>query len=82
MNLTFETLVAAIRNGAATDELKRMVGPSNEEIAAAKDRLSRLDALDEKCEWESTSPSVGAQQARDRRGPIVREQSAYEQAYC
>lgn len=82
MKLTLETLVDAIRNGASTDELKRMVGPTEEEAEASRSRIAAMDSLDAKCEWGSMTPSVEAQQARDRRQTLARSQGAFESQYC
>lgn len=82
MTLTLEKLVAAIRNGASVEELKQLVGPSEEEIEAAKARIKRIEALDKECEWDSMIPSHRSRQARERREAIVLQQTAFENAYC
>lgn len=81
MKLTLEKLVDAIRKGASTDELKRMVGPTAEEAEVAQRPLAAIDSLDAKCDWASMTPDFEAQQARDRREILMRSQGAFESQY-
>lgn len=79
--LTVEMLVHAIRGATDLAELKRLVGPSPQEQEAAKARTEALDRLSHACEWGSVTPSVEAQQARERWQRIMAEQTEYENAY-
>jgi hypothetical protein len=81
-SLTRETLIDTIRSATELPELKRLVGPSDAERAAAEQRLRTLDALSPACEWDSVCPGQEARAARERWGRIAAEQGAYEHAYC
>lgn len=53
-----------------------------EELAAAEMRLSQLDALEEKCNWNSPCPTVEEQDARERWQRIMDKQGEFESKYC
>lgn len=80
--LTLESRIASIREASDLTELKRLVGPSAEERAAAEQRLRQLDALSPACEWNSVCPSWAAREARERWNRVMAEQGAFENAYC
>lgn len=82
MQLSLESLMDAVRSADSLDELKRLIGPSMEEKEAATKRLAQLDAISEKCEWDSMTPSAEAQNARERYKSVERIQTEYENKYC
>ncbi|WP_459203479.1 hypothetical protein ACQVRV_00030 (plasmid) [Ralstonia pseudosolanacearum] len=79
--LTVESLIDAIRSASDLAELKRLVGPSDDEKATAEQRLRNLDALSPFCEWDNMCPSLKADDARKRYNRILSEQMVYEGAY-
>lgn len=78
---TYSQLVESIRHGDSLEELKRMIGPSDEERDAAIRRLTQLDALATACKWEEAAPDWTARQARERWNHINRLQTEYENQY-
>lgn len=51
--LTLEQLVDAVRSAGSLGELKRMVGPSENEAEASRNRIALLDSISPACEWDS-----------------------------
>ena len=77
-----DKLIDAIRSAKSLDELKRHVGPSQEQREAEKRRIARMDALSPACKWDEMAPDWQAIQARENYRLIEREQGAYESFYC
>lgn len=80
--VTFDELVAAIRGGANNAALRRMLGPTEAEQEAARQRMAWLDRLDRACQWEDLTPSYQPLEARERWQRVAGEQRDYENTYC
>ena len=56
--------------------------PTQEENDEAQYRLSCLDAISDKCEWDSIAPTYEGMKARERWNAIMIKQTEYENKYC
>ena len=74
MATNYETLVDAIRNNATTAELKRMVGPSAEDLAASEYRLGLIDQM--------SNPNASKDWAtQERLNQLIAQQGKFESEY-
>lgn len=80
--ITLKELEQAVRGARSLTELTQLVGPSEEENQAAGERLKRLDAIEEFCNWDSPSPTMKEDRARKEWRRIMREQNEFEERYC
>jgi len=77
-----EQLKDAIRRLSTNPELLKMVGPSDEENAAAGARMKQIDTLEPHCKWGLTYANGETRNARERYHRIMAEQSRFEERYC
>lgn len=79
-----EALKTKVRQLSENPELLKLVGPSEDEQAAAEARLLSLDKLSRLCAWDKTPYQLTHTQslARKRWGRIMTEQQVYESRYC
>lgn len=82
MELEKNQLIDAIRAAESLQELKRLVGPSANEMQNAKNRIARLDDISTACQWENVYPGAKALQAREQYQRIAQEQGKFEALYC
>ena len=78
--LTLDKLVAAIREGHTLDYLRRMVGPGEEDQAAAEDRVYAMNACWERHGTQPIELWPWDEQRVYRR--MEAEQIAFEAMYC
>ena len=78
-----EELRQAVREHSSNPILLRMVGPSVEEQAEAKDRLDRQDHISPACNWgKQDLLTLAERAARERWHEIGAIQAIYEERYC
>ena len=83
-NFTVEELVTAIQEADSLDELKRMVGASEEETRSAECRIQSLDALllqARKNGW-GTDVRLWPEFERDKFNRLNKKQIAFENRYA
>lgn len=72
-------LITAIRNADSLEELQRLVGPSDEEEAQAKQRLSQIDTIWNRCNGDLSALNVFT---KDRYDQLMLQQTEFENKYC
>jgi hypothetical protein len=78
-----DALVNAIRNAESLGELKRLIGPSQEEEQRSIERLAQIEA-----KWQANvkahgeDPSKWPSQAWDGYNRLMAEQTEFENQYC
>jgi len=77
-----EQLKDAIRRLSTNPELLKMVGPSDEENAAAEARIKQLDALAPLCHWDDSYRGGVVREARECWDRVMFEQGRFEERYC
>ncbi len=76
---TAEQLIDAIRGASDLSELKRLVGPTQEQLDRARQRLRQMDIIWNHTERDGKTMSM-AQEARYNR--LMAEQTEFENHYC
>ncbi|PHV10896.1 hypothetical protein [Chitinimonas sp. BJB300] len=76
---TVDQLLTAIRKAESLDELKYMVGPSDENEALSGQRLARIDRL---FNSYGSDMSTWPWHARDTYERLNNEQRDFENTYC
>ena len=82
--MTKDDLILAIRNAESLDELKRLVGPTDEENQVAKIRIEKIKSLWDKAEameW-GHDPKSWPYPYCDIFIVFDTKQSAFENLYC
>lgn len=63
-------------------DLRREIGPSDEETALQKQRLAHIDAITDKCLFDEMYPGGEAMRARERHARLLRQcMDEYESVY-
>ena len=81
MKHTVESLLAAIRTTDSLEELKRLAGPSVQQLAEAEQRLHAMQSLQDKCNWGNMFPDVKEQAIREHLQRISAIQAEFENQY-
>lgn len=77
--ISLSQLITAIRNAESLAELQRLVGPSEEEEARAKQRMSQIDAMWDRCNGDLSTLAVFTKERYDQ---LMLEQTEFENKYC
>ena len=78
MDITLEALVEAIRDADSLSELKELIGPSDRQAEAVRQRLSAIDAIwDRHGSFNAMPPGT-----LQRYNQLMEEQRVFENKYC
>lgn len=77
----YDLLTDQIRAGADLAYLRRLVGPSEEQLKQSEARLKRMDQLSPACNWDEAYPGSEAAHARDLYRYVEQLQAKFENSY-
>lgn len=82
--LTLESLIAAVRNAEYLDDVKRLIGPSDDEKRMSERRIKNMDSLFERANKEGwgSDPARWPYPQNETYAAISAEQAHFENLYC